>query len=549
MPTRGLRPSVPILAGFNNWVANLISVTVTFVSSFAGLWLSRAIYDHNQIVTWEDVFWPETGCSLALVALLGYRCLPGIGLGCWLAMMCFVPPSPAWCLAATYMVQAGLGRWAVRSIHPNPQFRPSVRAYIVMIGVGGVLIALPLSLVEVVTMHGSPFNDPILWQRTLIWWLGEMSSILVFTPMLLLPFAQEARVDRRRIWEFFLYATAFLAGAWFVFTVDLRGNPNVPAFFLIFSAGVMIALRNGVALSIVSNMLFYLVSILAQILWVIQANEDFISGQVVLAHCLMINVIATSLITAGGLFDHRRAENELRGVSTRVLNAQEAERRRLSRDLHDSVCQTLQAVIIRMKILAHATSEKRVENKKICCKPSMTCGCVPGDTLQSLALDLDAALDELRQNITGLRPETIDRSDFTGIVRDYCDEFAGRHHVSVELHDGDDLPVLPIQIREHLFRILQESLANAVTHGGAKHIHVEMIFEHGAFLFTVRDDGRGFDPGRHRDGRPRYGLRTMQERAFLMGGLFSIDSNPGEGALVTVEIPLKQDEPPPGIIG
>lgn len=533
MPTRGLRPPSRLTTRF----ASLICVAGAFVPTFVGIWLGRILLEYKNAVGWEDVFWPETGCSLALVALFGYRRMPWIALGCFLAILCFDNLTTAFVFACLHSLQAGIGLWAIRSVHPNPHLRPNIRSYIVAIGVGGMLVALPASLVDVIAFHGFTLSYSELWQKTLIWWMGEMSSVSVFAMQVLMLFSIEARADRRRPWEYCLYLAVHLAGAWLVFSSDLRSISSVPALFLMFAASIMIALRNGVALSIITNTLFYLTAISAQMTWAVDAHAPSTNEQIIFAHWLMINVIAANLITASGLFDNRRAESELHGVSTRVLDAQEAERRRLSRDLHDSVCQTVQAVVIRMKLLAAEARLNRGDKNKVVEEGE----CVPASSLGNLTKDLEAALDELRQNITGLRPETIDRSDFTGIVRDHCEEFAGRHHVNVEVIADDSLPVLPIRVREHLFRILQESLANAVTHGGAKNIDVEMLCERNKFLFTVRDDGRGFNPQKQRAGRPRYGLRTMQERAFLMDGVFSIDSHPGHGALITVAIPLEKE--------
>ncbi|MDR1283757.1 MAG: histidine kinase [Opitutaceae bacterium] len=542
MPTRGLRPP-PLLLSLTGYLpAALIVAAVAFASTFAGLWPGRTIQGWNNFPGWEELFRPETGCSLAMVVLFGYRHMPAVGIGCTLAIACFCPPSLPWLFGAVHAVQAGLTRLIIRRIQPNPWLRPDIRSCVVLISVGCVLVPLPFAVLGTSILHGFSFADPaLLWHQILFRWIGEASSVIVFTPLVLMPFAPEARSDRRRLPEFLVYVGILLVGAWFVFRIDLQySDPVVPGLFLMFCFSILIARRNGVGLLIIANALFYAVSVAAQTVWTRDLfpplPPSLLPGgnQIVFAHGLMINVLLTGLLAAAGLFDHRRAGNELRGVSTRVLNALEAERRRLSRDLHDSVCQTVQAVVIRIKLLAREAD------------------CVPAGCLKPLTRELDEALDELRQNITGLRPETLDGSDFTGIVRDHCEEFARRHRVNVELFEGDDLPVLPIPVREHLFRVLQESLANAVTHGGAKNIHVRMQGgeqgrEQGGekrLVFTVQDDGLGFDSSMLRAaGRPRYGLRTMQERAFLMGGMFSIESRPGQGALVTVDIPATGQVP------
>jgi signal transduction histidine kinase len=113
---------------------------------------------------------------------------------------------------------------------------------------------------------------------------------------------------------------------------------------------------------------------------------------------------------------------------------------------------------------------------------------------------------------------------------------------AVHFHEGrQPLPELPARTRAHLFRIFQEMLANAQRHAGATRVDVSLHRDRGRLVLQVSDDGRGFEPPAHDaagEAGDGMGLETMRERAELLGGTFTVESEPARGTAVTVEIPL-----------
>ncbi|AHF93268.1 histidine kinase [Opitutaceae bacterium TAV5] len=520
MPNRGLRSPLPPSTPAGHLCAGLVSLVVTFACVWLSIFISRTALSGGER-SWAAVFWPETGCSIALLLLYGLRQAPAIYLGHVLALVCFFPLSVHPTVGIESTIHAVVSAWIIRRFFPAWTILPSVRFDITLIGVGGGLVGLPFAVFCCYKWEGVLPATDFFWQKVLIWWLGETASVVAFTPLVLMICMAEVRAERRRAGEYLAYLAMLMTGAWLTFTFERNGEPVAPGILVMAAASVMIGLRNGTAAAVISNCLFYTSIAGGHVIQASFAGIAPTADQVIIGHCLLLNLMATTLLVASGNFNQRRAENELRGVSTRVLNAQEAERRRLSRDLHDSVCQTVQAVVLQMKMLQHVEALDFDRH------------------IQPCIAELGVAVDELRQNIDGLRPELLDRNDFSGVARDHCAAFAGRHRIEVEVCADEDLPILPVAVREHLFRVLQEALANAVTHGRAKHIRVSLRCEAGVFVFSVKDDGRGFDSACQRASRPRYGLRTMQERAFLTGGELAVESTPGAGTHVTLRIPVK----------
>src|SRR5207237_948540 len=123
-------------------------------------------------------------------------------------------------------------------------------------------------------------------------------------------------------------------------------------------------------------------------------------------------------------------------------------------------------------------------------------------------------------------------------LRWYAKEFAGRTGIHVETFDSDDLRLGP-DVEIALFRIAQESLNNAARHSQAKNVRIDLRLADGEMVFTIQDDGMGFDAKGDRPMRAGYGLITMRERAEAAGGTFATSSEKGRGTRITVKVPLK----------
>ena len=203
-----------------------------------------------------------------------------------------------------------------------------------------------------------------------------------------------------------------------------------------------------------------------------------------------------------------------------MLQAQEVERSRISRDLHDQTGQALTALLLGLNAARRAHTLEAA--------------------LAGLA-DLDGivreALADVRSIAVRLRPAALDELGLAAalerLAASACE--GSEAQVSVTTTLGVD-ERLPAEIESAVYRIVQEAVGNAVRHGEARRVEVTVVTRPDAVIATVEDDGRGFDPDRVRDGR--LGLVGMRERAALFGGRLSVESSPGRGAAVTASLPL-----------
>jgi signal transduction histidine kinase len=203
-----------------------------------------------------------------------------------------------------------------------------------------------------------------------------------------------------------------------------------------------------------------------------------------------------------------------------MWQAREAERQRIARDLHDGVLQDLSyttAAIRLIKLDAEGTALEG-ELQKV------------GDTILSAAQGLRAAVynlrlaDELDQPLPRLLESLVERNR----------EMARGQQIELEVKEG--FPSSPLRNASmELLRIVQEALANARRHSGARSVLVSLRAEGDELVVAeVTDDGRGFEP----DAAPGVGLRSMQERAISLGGELTIESEPGKGTRVRVQMPM-----------
>lgn len=231
------------------------------------------------------------------------------------------------------------------------------------------------------------------------------------------------------------------------------------------------------------------------------------------------------------LYEQLRQRDEVHShLLQRVVTAQEEERKRLARDLHDGVGQTLGGVIAGLGAL-----QTRMERDGLPMHEQV--GQMEGYTVQ--------ALEELHQLITDLRPTLLDQLGLLAALRWYANRYSEHFPISVEVKAEGAERRLPPEFEIVLFRIAQEALTNVVRHAGARQAAILLQTAAGKVRLEIRDDGRGFDPqtvfAATGNERP-WGLLGMQERAALVGGTVEISSQPGQGTTVRISIPLPVSE-------
>ncbi len=210
-----------------------------------------------------------------------------------------------------------------------------------------------------------------------------------------------------------------------------------------------------------------------------------------------------------------RVEDERRRSGQLVLRAQEEERRRLARDLHDEVNQALTAILLRLEALAHGGPPERVEE------------------VAELKRLVNQAMDELLNLARQLRPTALDDHGLVPAIEAQLKRFAARTGVEARLQTDGDPAALPEDQQIVIYRVAQEALANVGRHAGATAVEIELDVHEDVTELHVRDDGGGFDPGvvartRSENGTG-LGLRGMAERAELLGGRLEAANRDGAG--------------------
>lgn len=210
----------------------------------------------------------------------------------------------------------------------------------------------------------------------------------------------------------------------------------------------------------------------------------------------------------------------------RVVAAQESERQRIARDLHDETGQALTAIGMGLRGLESrlTRSPKRA-----------------ADTLHELQTLTADSLKELQRLIADLRPSHLDDLGLSAALRWYAGKVEERYPLKVKVDISGYEQPLEDATRIATFRIIQEALNNIIKHADAKNVTIGMNFEERGLRVGIGDDGRGFDLDHVRklqsSSRPPLGLAGMQERAALLGGTTSIQSRPGQGTMIEAFIP------------
>jgi len=210
-----------------------------------------------------------------------------------------------------------------------------------------------------------------------------------------------------------------------------------------------------------------------------------------------------------------RLEEERRTSSRRVLEAQEAERVRIARELHDDIGQTLTAIAMEAERSAGADEDPRSQ------------------ALRRAATAVRGSLDDLRRIARELRPEALDDLGLANALISLGRRVDAQSGVDVSVRVAEGLAPLPSETEVAVYRVAQESLTNAIRHAGARHVEVTLSPDGPWTVLRVRDDGAGLR-GSVESGT---GITGMRERAMLVDGRLALRSTPGEGTEVELRVP------------
>jgi signal transduction histidine kinase len=211
-----------------------------------------------------------------------------------------------------------------------------------------------------------------------------------------------------------------------------------------------------------------------------------------------------------------------------VLKAQEDERKRIARELHDDTSQSLTSLMVELKAAENAKSLAEI-------KPRLT-------ELRSLAHE---TLQVVHNMAMELRPNALDDLGLVAALRKYVTDFAAKNAIHVDLQVGEAARRrFPPDMETAAYRITQEALANTVRHPNARNVSVLVDLQDSMFTLIVEDDGIGFDldEASKRSPEQRLGLFGMYERASLVGGRLVVESKHEQGTSIFLEVPVKSTQ-------
>jgi PAS domain S-box-containing protein len=219
--------------------------------------------------------------------------------------------------------------------------------------------------------------------------------------------------------------------------------------------------------------------------------------------------------------ERKKAEEAMLGINRRLIEAQERERSRIGRELHDDINQRLALLAMELENLRENPSRVRKRAQEL------------WQGIHEIAADVQALSHELHST----------KLEYLGVVagmRSWCKEFADRQNLEIDFV-ADVSNTLPSEIGLTLFRILQEALHNAVKHSGVKRMEVQLSEQANKIHLIIRDSGKGFDLQTALHGKG-LGLTSMTERARLVNGNIAIDSRPMGGTTIHISAPLASEQ-------
>ncbi|MCR6095053.1 histidine kinase [Salipaludibacillus agaradhaerens] len=214
---------------------------------------------------------------------------------------------------------------------------------------------------------------------------------------------------------------------------------------------------------------------------------------------------------------------EMQQFGLKIIQAQEEERKKISREIHDGPAQTMANVMLRSELVEKVLDQDGVEKARV--------------EIHDLRRMVKNSLSEVRRIIYDLRPMTLDDLGLVPTLTKYLRNAEEHTGVSITFHRLGKDQRLPSEMEVAIFRFIQEAVQNACKHAEATEIVVKMEMKKDIVNAVIKDDGKGFDPAVKKEGS--FGLVGMKERINMLDGRLSIDSKPGKGTLIMVQVPVK----------
>jgi signal transduction histidine kinase len=475
----------------------------------------------------NSTFWPANAILLAAFLLTPWRT--------WWTLLLLVLPAhmiaqlqagvPVWTAAGWFITntsEALIGAFCITRFSHQKNTLDSVRAVFIFVVFGVLLAPLATSFLDaaavVITGWGRAYW-PLGLER---FWTNAL-AVLTLVPAIVLcssngiTWIRKAGVARHSEAALLAVGTVLVAGS--VFGFQLLSPSTTPALlylplpFLLW-ATVRFGL-GGLSLSLLSVALI-------SIWYTMHGREPFpyaSMAQNILSLQILFCVVAVPLMFLSAVMaEARRTQDSLRRISGSLIEAQEKERHRIARELHDDINQRVAMLALELEQMQSNPSEV-------------------GSRLQELRKQAIEISDDVQALSHELHSSKLQYLGVVAGIKSWCKEFGARQKIEIECRT-DVSSVVPLEIGFSLLRVLQEALHNALKYSGVGRVEVQLWEDSGAIYLIVSDLGRGFDveAAMHGEG---LGLTSMCERIRMVNGTIAIESKPMRGTSIHVSVPFR----------
>ncbi|WP_232820908.1 sensor histidine kinase [Dyella sp. C11] len=498
------------------------------LAALAMQWISLALWDHALD---SQIIWLPGPLLLALLLCAPYRYWPAYNVG-WLvgmlvlAVIVALPVHGIATVCVLVMLLINACAWGLSRLRRNPS-TDSFFQLLVFLAVA--VTALPAATGMSVAFLASMMDLPTWLSRP--WWhiaLADSLGYALLTPAILSVANPTAvlRRDRFPEWPVLLAIACALVLLWLGWRELGRFSMVRPLLLLApVPLAIFVALRAQVVGTCVVNLLVGLIAIqlsLAQEGPFVQLESELTTMSVQL---WMLGVAVASLYLAV-LVEQRRttqralvvSSTEVRELAGRLIVAQEQERARIARDLHDDINQRLAVASIRLSALRRKVDESNKQD------------------VSQLQSELIALSEDVRHLSHDLHPSMLTQTGLTAALAGLCQNMRHRHGPAIELRVSPHAKDLSEDVALCLYRVTQEGLSNALRYADAQCIDVSLQIAHHQVDLTITDDGKGFVT--EGEGCRGLGLLSIDERTKLLGGSYRLQSTLGKGTELCIRIPL-----------
>ena len=475
----------------------------------------------------NSTFWPPNAILLAalllarrkewwtlLLAVLAAHMVAQlqVGVPAWTAVGWFITNSS----------EALIGAYCITRFTDSTRRLDGVPGVLIFVVFGVLFAPLATSFLDaftvVVTRWGRGYW-PLSFER---FWTNALAELTI-VPLIVLcgsnPISWMRRAGIARVGEAALLAIGIVLVAIGVFGLKGVSPATTPALlyaplpFLLWAAS-----RFGLAGLSTSLLSLALISTW----YTIHGRQPFPNAsmaQNILSLQILFCVVAVPLMFLSAVMaEARRTQELLRKTSGSLIEAQEEERHRIARELHDDLGQAL--------ALTNVTIDGLIEESSESLKPALT----------DLSSQISAISNTAREISHGLYPTHLEYLGLAKALKRLCDELRSGKSISIHLMMGDLPDQFPPSISLSLYRIAQETMHNIITHSQAKNVHVELGADDTRISLRIIDDGVGFDTSRNAGG---LGLESMRQRVRAVGGSIDISSSQNSGTRIEVRVPVR----------